>query len=91
MDYENDGVPERYHRHLVTNYAGMIANLTRENISDTSAPASLYSSVIEVLTNDGANDNPADDILDIDRRKVIPNPNQMDWPDPLTQPTHASR
>ena len=91
MDYEGDGVYERYHRHLVTNYAGLITNLTRENVADTSAPASLYSSIIEVRTNDGANDYPGDDILDIDRRMVIPDPNMPDWPDPLAQPIHATR
>lgn len=91
MDYEGDGVYERYNRHLITNSAGLIANLTRENVRDTSAPASLGSSIIEVRTNDGANDYPADDILDIDRRTVIPDPNSGDWPDPLAQPTYATR
>ena len=91
MDYEGDGVYERYHRHLVTNYAGLITNLTRENVADTTAPASLYSSIIEVRTNDAANDYPGDDILDIDRRTVIPDPNMPDWPDPLAQPTFATR
>ncbi len=91
MDYEGDGVAERYQRHLITNYAGLVANLTRENVADTSAPASLYSSIIEVRTNDGGNNHPADDIIDIDRRTVIPDPNVPDWPDPPAQPTFATR
>ena len=91
MDADGDTILERYHRHLITNYAGLIPNLTRENIVDTSAPASLYSSVIVVQTDD-ANDNyPGNDTLDIDRRLVTPNPNEADWPDPLAQPTHATR
>ena len=49
------------------------------------------SSIIEVRTNDVANDYPGDDILDIDRRTVIPDPNMPDWPDPLAQPTFATR
>ena len=86
-----DGTAERYHRHLITNYAGLIPNLTRENIADTSAPASLCSSVIVVQTDDRNDDQPSNDILDIDRRLVTPNPNEADWPDPLAQPTHAAR
>ncbi len=88
-----DGTAERYHRHLITNYAGLIPNLTRENVNavDLSAPASLYSSVIVVQTDDRNDDQPSNDILDIDRRLVTPNPNEADWPDPLAQPTHAAR
>ena len=91
MDANSDGMLERYCRHLVTNYADLIPNLRRDTIADTTAPASLYSSVIVVQTDDRNNDYPGDDVLDIDRRLVIPNPNEADWNDPLAQPTHAAQ
>jgi hypothetical protein len=82
---------ERYCRHLVTNYADLIPNLRRDTIADTTAPASLYSSIMVVQTDDRNNNHPGDDVLDIDRRLVTPNPNEPDWNDPLAQPTHAAQ
>ena len=59
--------------------------------TSSSAPASLYSSVIVVQTDDVNDNYPVNDLLDIDQRLVIPNPYEPDWTDPLAQPTHASR
>jgi hypothetical protein len=91
MDADGDGNPERYHRHLVVNHAGMTANMTRSNVDDTSAPAVLGPSVMVVQTDDAADNYPGNDTLDIDVRHVIPNPYDFDWPDPLAQPTSAAR
>jgi hypothetical protein len=91
MDSDGDGTQERYFRHMVVNHAGLISNLTRRNVPDTSAPASLHSNVMTVTTDDGNDDNPGNDRLDIDRRTVIPDPNGPDWTDPLAQPTHAGK
>ena len=83
----------RYWRHLICNHAGLVPNLTRDNVVDLdiSAPASLYSSVMVIQTDDRNDNYPVNDRLDIDQRLVIPNPYEPDWTDPLAQPTHASR
>ena len=82
---------ERIQRHLITNYAEMIQNLNRANVNSGVAPASLFSSVFVVETDDGVNNDPSDDLHDIDRREVIPDPHELDWPDPFNQPAYAER
>jgi hypothetical protein len=90
-DLRPTGAGERMQRHLVTNYAELIQNLTRDNVRSTVAPASLFSSVFAVGTDDRNNDDPNDDRHDIDRREVIPDPHELDWPDPFNQPAYAER
>lgn len=85
------GSGDRMQYHLITNYTQLVQNLTRANVADNSAPASLFSSVFVAATNDYNNVDPYDDLKDIDRREVIPDPNELDWPDPLNQPAYAER
>lgn len=81
----------RYSKHLVVNSAGIIPNLTSDSSVDDSAPASLASSIMVVTSSDGGDQYPENDVLDIDRRLVVPDPNGLPWPDPLSQPTHAAQ
>lgn len=81
----------RVARHLVTNYAELIQNLNRDNVNDLGAPAMLFSSVF-VVTTDDVNDNaPENDVHEMDRREVIPDPHEPDWTDPINQPAYAAR
>ena len=81
----------RQARHLVTNYVEIVQNLSRENVYDTEAPASLFSSVFAVNTDDRYDARPENDLHDLDRREVIPDPNDADWTDPFNQPAFADR
>lgn len=80
---------ERVQRHLITNHAELIQNLNRANVNSNGAPASLFSSVFVVESDDRVNNDPNDDLHDIDRREVIPDPHELDWPDPFNQPAYA--
>lgn len=90
-DLRPTGAGERIQRHLITNYAELIQNLNRANANTSVAPASLFSSVFAVNSDDRNNNDPNDDLHDIDRREVVPDPNELDWPDPFNQPTYAER
>jgi hypothetical protein len=90
-DRRATGNDDRMQYHLITNYAQLVQNMNRANVVDHSAPASLFSNVFVVATNDYNNVDPYDDRKDIDRREVIPDPNELDWPDPLNQPAYAER
>ena len=85
----------RLERHLVTNSTQIVQNLSRDNAhsaaSDSLGPASLFSSVIVISTDDGNDNAPANDVHDLDRREVIPDPNDADWSDPFSQPSYADR
>lgn len=78
-------------RHMITNYAELIQNLRRDNIEARSAPAMLSSSVFVVDTDTVADAAPENDVHELDRREVIPNPHEPDWTDPLNQPAYAYR
>lgn len=82
---------QRQVRHLVANYAEIIQNLTRDNVVDKSSPASLFSSVFVVSSDDNNDDAPENDLHALDRREVIPDPHEPDWPDPINQPAYADR
>lgn len=86
---------QRQARHLVTNYAELTQNLNRNNVrsaaSDAAAPASLFSSVLVIDTDDRNDFAPDNDAHDLDRREVIPDPADADWSDPFNQPTYADR
>jgi len=82
---------QRQVRHLVANYAEIIQNLTRDNVVDKSSPASLFSSVFVVSSDDNNDNAPENDLHALDRREVIPDPHEPDWPDPINQPAYADR
>ena len=86
---------ERQSRHLVTNYAEIIQNLNRDNArsaaSDSIGPASLFSSVLVINTDDRNDNAPDNDLHDLDRREVIPDPTDADWSDPFNEPAYADR
>ncbi|MEN6301624.1 MAG: hypothetical protein ABFD96_02825 [Armatimonadia bacterium] len=82
---------QRQVRHLVANYAEIIQNLTRDNVVDKSSPASLFSSVFVVSSDDNNDNAPENDLHALDRREVIPDPHESDWPDPINQPAYADR
>jgi hypothetical protein len=81
----------RLARHLVTNAAQIVQNLSRDNVNDEVAPASLFSSVFVVSTDDLNDAAPNNDIHDLSRAEVIPDPADADWTDPFNQPTFADR
>lgn len=95
---------QRQSRHLVTNYAEIIQNLNRDSLhsnlnrtagtsdaNDAIGPASLFSSVLVINTDDRTDNAPDNDLHDLDRREVIPDPNDADWSDPFNQPAYADR
>lgn len=79
-------------RHLVTNYAELVQNLSRDNVNDDlSAPAMLFSSVFVVSSDDINDPAPENDLHELDRREVIPDTHEPDWTDPINQPAYADR
>ena len=86
---------QRQTRHLVTNAAQIVQNLSRDNVfsnaSNAYGPAALFSTVFVVNSDDNSDAAPDNDTHDLDRREAIPNPQEADWSDPLNQPTFADR
>ena len=86
---------QRQARHLVTNAAQIVQNLSRDNVrstaSDAVGPAALFSTVFVINSNDNNDASPDNDTHDLDRREAIPNPQDADWSDPFNQPTFADR
>jgi len=74
--------------YLITNYAAMTENLTHTNLDNLSPATSLSSEVFEVIP--GTSGPPGADPT-IDNFRVIPDPWDDDWPEPLNQPTYAER
>lgn len=81
----------RLARHLVTNYSELVQNLSRDNVSDLSAPAMLFSSVFAVSSDDLNDPMPENDLHELDRREVIPDTHEPDWTDPINQAAYADR
>ena len=81
-------------RHMVSNYASTVIDLTHENVptaTDFGTPPSLGAIVFEVETRYETVDDPYQQVHIIDVHEAIPNPWGDLWTDPINQPSFVHR
>lgn len=73
---------------LITNSLSQTENATPANIGGGARQAVIGSHIFEVLTDDGGDADPTNDLHALDPQRSVPAPGQA-WADPFVQPAYA--